>query len=59
MAVDPVLWVTLCLLADVNSESGTDELAKTFANIEEVKNCFYRCRRATKDVGMPLVATGR
>ncbi|KAK5095028.1 hypothetical protein LTR70_007158 [Exophiala xenobiotica] len=59
VAVDPVLWVTLCVLTNLDPKSGTDDLARTFANIEEANDCFYRRRRATKDFGMPLVATSR
>lgn len=57
MAVDPSLWVSLCLLTDVDPKDGSDELAKSFPDIWEVNDHFYRRRRATKEFGMPLTTT--
>lgn len=59
VAVDPILWVTLCLLTDLDPKANREELAKFFADIEAVKDRFYRRRRATKEFGMPLMAKNR
>ncbi|KAK5939206.1 hypothetical protein PMZ80_008509 [Knufia obscura] len=59
VAVNPILWVTLCLLTDLDPKADTEELAKCFAGIEAVKDGFYRRRRATKEFGMPLMVKNR
>lgn len=59
VAVDPVLWATLCLPSDLGPRSGIDELARTFVDITKMPDCFYRRQKAIKVLDMPLVATGR
>jgi len=54
VTVDPVLYITLCLLADLKHDERGAELRKIFPWVVEGEDRYFRQRRSARRVGKPL-----